>query len=57
MSEEPLYERMAEEAAELTSERDEAASEIGDRLSRHATLDVVDIAEGHVYPDENFSRY
>jgi len=49
----PTRERVLARAVELGLEEDEAAS----RLSRLATLDVVDLAEGRVYPDENFSRY
>jgi L-rhamnose isomerase len=32
-------------------------SDADDRLARLATLDVVDLVDGSVYPDENFSRY
>jgi hypothetical protein len=49
----PTRERVLARAAELGVAEDEAAA----RLSRLATLDVVDLAEGYVYPDENFSRY
>lgn len=49
----PTRTRVLSRAVELGLEEDEAAS----RLSRLATLDVVDLAEGRVYPDENFSRY
>ncbi|GGN96966.1 hypothetical protein [Haloarcula pellucida] len=49
----PSRKTVLERAAELGVERSDAA----DRLSRLATLDIVDIADGRVYPDENFSRY
>jgi len=49
----PTRERVLARAVELGIEEDEASA----RLSRLATLDVVDLAEGRVYPDENFSRY
>nr|WP_280586662.1 hypothetical protein [Halorubrum sp. Boch-26] len=49
----PTRERVLSRAVELGLDEDDAAS----RLSRLATLDVVDLADGHVYPDENFSRY
>ncbi|MDS0259134.1 hypothetical protein NDI56_06980 [Haloarcula sp. S1CR25-12] len=49
----PTRERVLARAVELGLEADEAAS----RLSRLATLDVIDIADGRIYPDENFSRY
>ncbi|WP_277541671.1 hypothetical protein [Haloarcula laminariae] len=49
----PTRERVLSRAVELGVEEDDAAA----RLSRLATLDVVDLADGHVYPDENFSRY
>lgn len=48
----PTEERVLDRAEELGLERSEAA----DRLARLATLDVLDVADGHVYPDENFSR-
>ena len=46
-------ERVLARAAELGVDADEAAS----RRHRLATLDVVDLADGHIYPDENCSRY
>ena len=49
----PTRERVLSRAVELGLDEDDAAS----RLSRLATLDVVDLADGRVYPDENFSRY
>jgi hypothetical protein len=49
----PTRDAVLDRAVELGVDRDEA----DDRLARLATLDVVDIADGHVYPDENFSRY
>ena len=49
----PTRERVLARAVELGVDEDEA----GARLSRLATLDVVDLADGRVYPDENFSRY
>lgn len=48
----PTRDRVLARAVELGLDEDDAAS----RLSRLATLDVVDLADGHVYPDENFSR-
>ncbi len=49
----PTRERVLARAVELGVDEDDASA----RLNRLATLDVVDLAEGHVYPDENFSRY
>ena len=49
----PTRERVLARAVELGVDENEAA----DRLSRLATLDVVDLADGHVYPDSNFSRF
>jgi len=49
----PTRERVLARAVELGVDEDDAAA----RLNRLATLDVVDLAEGNVYPDENFSRY
>ena len=49
----PTRDAVLDRAVELGVDRDEAA----DRLARLATLDVVDIADGRDYPDENFSRY
>jgi len=49
----PTRERVLARAVELGVDEDDAAA----RLSRLATLDVVDLADGSVYPDENFSRY
>jgi hypothetical protein len=49
----PTRERVLSRAVELGLDEADAT----DRLSRLATLDVVDLAEGSVYPDENFSRY
>lgn len=48
----PTIERVLDRAEELGVDRGEAE----DRLERLATLDVVDLADGRVYPDENFSR-
>jgi hypothetical protein len=49
----PTRELVLDRAVELGVDREEAAA----RLGRLATLDVVDIDGGRVYPDENFSRY
>jgi len=49
----PSRDRVLARAVEVGVDRDDAA----DRLSRLATLDVVDIGDDGVYPDENFSRY
>ena len=49
----PTRERVLERAVELGL--DEAAATT--RLGRLETLAVVDIEDGRVYPDENFSRY
>ena len=49
----PSRDRVLARAVELGVDEGDAA----DRLSRLATLDVVDITDGGVYPDENFSRY
>lgn len=49
----PSREAVLDRAVELGVDREEAA----DRLRRLATLDVVDVADGRVYPDTNFSRY
>jgi len=49
----PSTEAVLDRAVELGIDRDAAE----DRLGRLATLDVVDIADGRVYPDTNFSRY
>lgn len=49
----PSRAAVLERAVELGLDRDAAA----DRLGRLAMLDVVDIADGRVYPDTNFSRY
>ncbi|QLH79718.1 hypothetical protein HZS55_21560 [Halosimplex rubrum] len=49
----PSRERVLERAVELGIDESDAAA----RLDRLATLDVVDIADGRVYPDTNFSRY
>jgi hypothetical protein len=48
----PTREQVLARAAELGVSRDTAA----DRLDRLATLDMVDIDDGYVYPDKNFSR-
>lgn len=48
----PTRERVLERARELGLDGDETAT----RLSRLVTLDVVDIEDGRVYPDTNFSR-
>jgi hypothetical protein len=48
----PTVELVLDRADELGIDRDEAEK----RLERLATLDVVDLADGEVYPDENFSR-
>ncbi|MFC6975726.1 hypothetical protein ACFQL1_15350 [Halomicroarcula sp. GCM10025709] len=49
----PTRARVTDRAVELGLDRSDA----DDRLARLATLDVVDLADGSVYPDENFSRY
>ena len=49
----PTRERVLARAVELGVDEDDAAT----RLSRLATLDVVDLADGSVCPAENFSRY
>ena len=49
----PTRERVLARAVELGVEEADAVA----RLSRLATLDVVDLSDGHVYPDSNFSRY
>lgn len=48
----PTREWVLERAAELGVAKDTAA----DRLSHLATLDMIDVDDGYVYPDENFSR-
>jgi len=49
----PSKSAVLDRAVELGIDREAA----GDRLGRLAMLDVVDIADGRVYPDTNFSRY
>lgn len=49
----PTRKRVLARAVELGIEEGDAA----DRLARLETLDVVDLSDGKVYPDENFSRY
>jgi hypothetical protein len=49
----PSRGRVLARAAELGVDEGDAA----DRLSRLATLDVVDITDEGVYPNENFARY
>ena len=49
----PTRQRVLARAVELGIDEEDAT----DRLARLETLDVVDIADGKVYPDENFSRY
>lgn len=49
----PTRERVLARAVELGIDESDAAA----RLDRLATLNVVDIADGEVYPDENFSRF
>ncbi|WP_310894636.1 hypothetical protein [Haloarcula terrestris] len=49
----PSRDRVLARAVELGVDEGDAA----DRLSRLATLDVVDITDEGIYPDENFSRY
>lgn len=49
----PPRSAVLDRAAELGIDREDAA----DRLGRLVTLDVIDIADGKVYPDTNFSRY
>ncbi|OYR83603.1 hypothetical protein DJ84_07795 [Halorubrum ezzemoulense] len=49
----PTRDRVLARAVELGIDEDDATS----RLRRLATLDVVDLDDGYVYPDDNFSRY
>ncbi|TKX85176.1 hypothetical protein EXE43_14935 [Halorubrum sp. SS5] len=49
----PTRDRVISRAVELGVEEADAT----ERLRRLATLDVVDLADGRVYPDDNFSRY
>ena len=49
----PTREQVLARAVELGLDEDDAAA----RLDRLATLEVVDLDDGFVYPDENFSRY
>ena len=49
----PSRERVLERAVELGVPEDTAA----DRLARLADLDVIDLADGKVYPDTNFSKF
>lgn len=49
----PTRDRVLARAVELGIDEQEAVS----RLNRLETLDVVDITDGRVYPDSNFSRY
>lgn len=49
----PERSAVLDRAVELGIDREDAA----DRLGRLVTLDVVDLADGRVYPDTNFSRY
>jgi hypothetical protein len=49
----PSRNRVLARAVKLGVDEGDAA----DRLSRLATLDVVDITDEGVYPDKNFSRY
>lgn len=49
----PTRERVLDRAVELGIDRDDAA----ERLERLDTLEVVDIADGKVYPETNFSRF
>ncbi|WP_434521775.1 hypothetical protein [Halorubrum sp. AS12] len=44
---------MPARAGELGLDEGDATS----RLSRLATLEVVDLDDGYVHPDDNFSRY
>ncbi|SEN70289.1 hypothetical protein SAMN05216388_1004225 [Halorientalis persicus] len=48
----PTRERVIARAVDLDVPEDAAA----DRLARLADLDVVDLADGKVYPDSNFSK-
>jgi hypothetical protein len=48
----PTRERVLDRAEELGVGRDVAA----ERLERLVTLDMIDVDDGYVYPDENFSR-
>ncbi len=48
----PSHDQVLDRAVELGIDRDDAAA----RLARLAELDVIDIADGTVYPDDNFSR-
>ncbi|ELZ56462.1 MULTISPECIES: hypothetical protein [Halorubrum] len=49
----PTRDRVLARAVELGVDEGDAAA----RLDRLATLEVVDLDDGYVYPDENFSRY
>lgn len=49
----PTRERVLSRARELGLNEADAT----DRLQRLAALDVVDLADDRVYPDDNFSRY
>jgi hypothetical protein len=49
----PTRERVLARAVELGIDEDDAA----DRLGRLATLDVLDVTDDGVYPDEHFARY
>ena len=49
----PTRERVLARASELGLDEADAT----ERLRRLATLEVVDLDDGRVYPDENFSRY
>ncbi|TKX74197.1 hypothetical protein EXE46_10140 [Halorubrum sp. GN11_10-6_MGM] len=49
----PTRERVLRRATELGLDETDAA----ERLRRLASLDVVDLADDRVYPDDNFSRY
>jgi hypothetical protein len=49
----PSRERVLARAADL----DVPESDAADRLARLADLDVIDLADGKVYPDTNFSKF
>jgi hypothetical protein len=49
----PSRERVLARAVDLGVPEDDAA----DRLARLADLDVIDLADGRVYPDSNFSKF
>lgn len=53
ISEVPTHQRVLDRATALEIDEEAAAN----RLDRLARLEVIDIDDGHVYPDENFSGF